>query len=59
MAKWIVTGRRHYSKAFEVEVEADTPHEASVKANAEIDSKAVFMPEKKEYTDIVIVKEKR
>jgi hypothetical protein len=58
MKQWIVTGRKYFSKAFEVVVDAETPHDASVMARSPLLLPA-FMPEQAEYTDIVIVKEKK
>ena len=67
--KWLVSGRRYFTRAFEVSVVAESPHEASVEAKkcvnavSGLDQKnqehlgVSFFDEQKQCDDILIVKE--
>ena len=67
--KWIVSGRRYCTRAFELTVVAESPHEASVEAKKRINSVSgldqktqehlgiSFFDEQKQCDDILIVKE--
>ena len=67
--KWVITGKRFFSRAFEVAVVADSAHDAGVVADKKVKSSSgmdeetqqalgvTYFDERIQYDDIIVVKE--